>query len=83
LALLWLGVLGSSFAYIIYFQLLQRIGATRSTMVTYLVALIGVVLGVVFLDEALDWRLAGGALLVIGGIAVVNWRRQLAPLRQK
>jgi drug/metabolite transporter (DMT)-like permease len=52
-------------------------------MVTYLVALIGVVLGVVFLDEALDWRLAGGALLVIGGIAVVNWRRQLAPLRQK
>lgn len=76
LALLWLGVLGSSFAYIIYFQLLQRIGATRSTMVTYLVALIGVVLGVVFLDELLDWRLAAGAMLVIGGIAVVNWRSQ-------
>jgi drug/metabolite transporter (DMT)-like permease len=73
--LIWLGVLGSSLAYIIYFQLIQRIGATRSTMVTYLVALVGVVLGVVFLDERLDWRLAAGALLVIGGIAVVNWRR--------
>lgn len=75
LALIWLGVLGSAFAYIIYFQLIQRIGATRSTMVTYLVALLGVVLGVVFLNEALDWRLAAGAVLVIGGIAVVNRRK--------
>jgi drug/metabolite transporter (DMT)-like permease len=76
LALVWLGVLGTAFAYIIYFQLIHRIGATRSTMVTYLVALIGVVLGVVFLNETLDWRLAVGAASVIGGIAVVNWRQQ-------
>ncbi|MFP3854323.1 MAG: DMT family transporter [Anaerolineales bacterium] len=75
LALVWLGVLGSAFAYIIYFQLLHRIGATRSTMVTYLVALIGVMLGVVFLNETFDWRLAGGGAMVIAGIAVVNRTR--------
>lgn len=74
-ALIWLGLLGSCFAYIIYFQLLHRIGPTRATMVTYLVALIGVVLGVVFLNETFDWRLAVGGAMVIAGIAVVNRTR--------
>lgn len=73
-ALLWLGLLGSCLAYILYFSLLQRVGPTRTTMVTYLIALFGVVLGVVFLNEPLDARLAGGGALVIAGIAVVNWR---------
>lgn len=73
-ALIWLGLLGSCLAYILYFHLLHRIGPTRTTTVTYLIALIGVVLGVVFLNERLDWRLAAGAVLVVSGVAVVNRR---------
>lgn len=74
LALLWLGLLGSCTAYILYFSLLERVGPTRTTLVTYLIALFGVTLGVIFLGEPLDARLAGGGALVIAGIAVVNWR---------
>lgn len=74
LALLWLGLLGSCLAYILYFSLLQRVGPTRTTMVTYLIALFGVALGVIFLNEPLDARLVGGGALVVVGIAVVNWR---------
>lgn len=74
LALLWLGLLGSCVAYMLYFSLLKRVGPTRTTLVTYLIALFGVLLGVVFLNEPLDARLAGGGALVIAGIAVVNWR---------
>lgn len=74
LALVWLGLLGSCLAYILYFSLLERVGPTRTTLVTYLIALFGVVLGVLFLGEQLDAALVGGGALVIAGIAIVNWR---------
>jgi drug/metabolite transporter (DMT)-like permease len=35
---------------------------------------IGVGLGVIFLGESLDVRLVIGALLVVAGIGVVNWK---------
>lgn len=71
-ALLWLGLLGSCLAYLLYYYLLASIGATRSTMVTYLFPVIGVVLGVLFLQEQLDWRLLAGGGLVLSGIVIVN-----------
>lgn len=82
LALVWLGLLGSCSAYILFYLLLHRIGPTRTSTVTYLIALVGVVLGVVFLDERLDWQLAAGAALVVSGIAVVNRREGVTKMVQ-
>jgi len=81
LALLWLGLLGSCTAYLLYFYLLHSVGPTRATLVTYVFPVVGLVLGVVFLDELVDWHLAVGAALVAAGIGVVNWkpRRAAAP----
>lgn len=76
IALVWLGLLGSCTAYLLYFSLLHRIGPTRATMVTYLVAVVGVGLGVVFLNEQLDARLALGSLMVVAGVAIVNIQRE-------
>jgi drug/metabolite transporter (DMT)-like permease len=45
-----------------------------STMVTYVVPIVGVTLGVVFLGEILEWRLLAGTGLVVAGIAVVGLR---------
>lgn len=75
-ALAWLGLLGSCLAYVLYYFLIQNVGSTRTTMVTYLLPVIGVALGVVFLGEQLSARLALGTALVIAGIWVVttNWR---------
>jgi drug/metabolite transporter (DMT)-like permease len=72
LALAWLGLLGSCLAYILYFSLLHAVGPSRTTMVTYVFPLVGVALGVIFLQERLDWRLALGSLLVLAGIAMAN-----------
>jgi drug/metabolite transporter (DMT)-like permease len=72
-ALLWLGLLGSCVAYLLYFHLLHAVGATRATMVTYLFPVVGVAVGVLFLGEHADWHLVAGALLVVGSIAIVNW----------
>ncbi len=71
-AIAWLGVLGSGLALVMWYYLLHRIGPTRTTMVTYIFPLGGMVLGVLFLDEALTWQLLAGAALIIAGIVVVN-----------
>jgi len=80
-ALLWLGLLGSCTAYLLYYHLLHSVGATRTTMVTYVFPVVGVALGVLFLGEQADWHLLVGALLVVSGIGVVNWptKPALAP----
>jgi drug/metabolite transporter (DMT)-like permease len=72
IALLWLGILGSGFAFILSYYLIHEIGPTRTTMVTYLFPLGGVILGVVFLGEQLSWQLLVGAALVIASLAVAN-----------
>ncbi len=77
-SLLWLGLLGSCIAYILYFFILKRWGPTRTTLVTYLIPVVGVTAGVLILDELLDWRLLVGGGLILCGIALVNWRPRRA-----
>ncbi len=74
IALLWLGLIGSFIAYLIYFTLIEQFGATVAVMVTYLFPVVGVALGVTFLGELLDLRLVVGAALVVLGIVVVTLR---------
>ena len=52
----------------------SMLGATVSTMVTYMFPVVGVTLGVVVLGEVLDARLILGAALVVLGIAIVGLR---------
>lgn len=77
IALLWLGVISSAFAYILFYYLLHSIGPTRTTMMTYIFPIVGVALGAVFLDEQITWNLLAGGFLVILGILVVNYRSLL------
>jgi drug/metabolite transporter (DMT)-like permease len=71
-AVIWLGVMGVSLAYILYFYLLHSVGPTRTVLVTYVFPLVGVILGVLFLGEKLDWNLIAGGFMIIGGIILVN-----------
>lgn len=77
-ALVWLGLLGSCTAYLLYFFLINTWGATRATVVTYVFPVVGLFLGLIFLHELLDLRLAIGSLLVVAGVIVLNWKRQKA-----
>jgi drug/metabolite transporter (DMT)-like permease len=74
IALLWLGLLGSFLAFVLLYFLIANLDATVASMVTYLFPVVGVTLGVVFLDEVLDARLVIGTLLVVVGIVVVSLR---------
>lgn len=76
IALLFLGVLGSGFAFVLSYYLLHEIGPTRTSMVTYLFPLGGVILGVVFLNEDLSWQLVMGAVLIVLSLVVANLQPQ-------
>ena len=74
LAILWLGILGSGFAVIMLWYLIHEIGPTRTSLVTYLFPVGGVILGVIFLNEQLSWQLVAGTVLIIASLVVVNWK---------
>jgi drug/metabolite transporter (DMT)-like permease len=73
-AVVWLGLLGSGLAYVLYFRLLSRWGATRTSMVAYLLPIVGIVLGFLVLGEPIDARLILGTVLVVAGVGLVNSR---------
>ena len=73
-ALLFLGILGSGLAFVLAYYLIHEIGPTRTSMVTYLFPLGGVILGVAFLNEELSWQLLLGAALIIVSLVVANWQ---------
>ena len=74
-AVLWLGLLGSGMAFLIFFRLLGRWGATRTSLVAYIIPIFGLVLGAAVLHERVDARMILGTALIIGGIALVHLRR--------
>jgi drug/metabolite transporter (DMT)-like permease len=79
-AVVWLGLLGSGLAYLLFFRTLGRWGATRTSMVAYLLPVFGITLGALVLSEPVDARLLIGTGLVIGGVALVNSRYGTGPL---
>ena len=83
LAVIWLGVLGSGVAYLVFFRILGRWGATRTSMVAYLLPVYGIALGGFVLNEPIDIRLLIGTALIIGGVALVNSKYGARPLFQR
>ena len=74
-SILWLGLLGSGLAYLVFFRLLAAWGSTRSSLVAYLLPVVGIVLGAIVLGETVAPEVILGTALVVGGIAATNSRR--------
>jgi len=75
-AFAWLGLLGSFFAAITWYSLLDEIGPSRVSMTTYMFPLVGVALGALILHESVDWRVIVGGLMILGAIIIVNQNRK-------
>ena len=74
LAVTLLGVLGTGVAYVLNYRSIAEMGSTRASMVTYLVPVVAVAVGVVFLGERFELRLVAGGALTILGIALLHER---------
>lgn len=67
LALLAVGVLCTGVAYVLYFRLIDKVGAAGSLTVTFLIPVFAVLYGVVFLGEAVTgWMLLCGSIILSG-----------------
>src|SRR5688572_9628179 len=82
-AVAWIGLFGSGLAYLVFFRLLRDWGATRTSMVAYLLPIVGIALGALILQEPIDAGLLIGTALIIGGIGVVNARIGSKPLFER
>lgn len=71
-SLLTLALLGTSFAYVLYYWLIEHTGATRTSLVTYLIPVFGVFWGVIILSEKVELEALIGLGLIIGGVLLVN-----------
>jgi drug/metabolite transporter (DMT)-like permease len=69
-----LGAVGTGIAYLLNYRSIAELGSTKASVVTYLIPVVAVAVGVVFLDEAFEPGLVFGGALTIAGIAMVHGR---------
>ena len=80
-AVFGLAALSTALAYIVFFQILRRSGATNVMLVTLLIPITAILLGYLVLGEPISVReivgalVIGSALLIIDGRALNLWRR--------
>ncbi len=71
LAVLGLALLSTSLAYLLYFRVLESAGASNSLLITFLIPVVAIFLGVVFLGESITpWQLGGIGLIALGLVAL-------------
>jgi drug/metabolite transporter (DMT)-like permease len=69
-----LGLFSTAIAYILYFRLIDTAGATNAILVTFLVPATAILLGALFLGEALALRHFLGMGLIGVGLAAIDGR---------
>lgn len=79
LAVLTLGVAGTGVAFAVMASLLGRVGATRGSIVTYLMPPVSIVLGVLVRDDHIAWLSVVGMAVVLVGAVLVS-RKEAPPL---
>jgi drug/metabolite transporter (DMT)-like permease len=73
LCMLGLGLVCTAFAYILYFRLILETGATRSSIVTFIVPVFGVLWGALFLQESVGLeKILACAIILIGASLVTG-----------
>jgi drug/metabolite transporter (DMT)-like permease len=63
-----LGAFGTGAAFLAFYVLIERVGATNATLVTYLIPLVAVIAGVLLLGEQLTPQVVAGGALILAGI---------------
>jgi drug/metabolite transporter (DMT)-like permease len=79
------GLLSTAVAYVLYFRILARAGATNLSLVTFLIPISAILLGALILGEHLDPRHLLGMVLIACGLAAIDGRlvRRLFPKRNR
>jgi drug/metabolite transporter (DMT)-like permease len=71
---LLLGVLCTGFAFVLYYRLVARIGAARTSTVTYLIPLFGVIWAWLLLGEGVTLSMVLAGALILAGVGLSQQR---------
>lgn len=82
-SLLWLGVIGSGICLYLYCFLIKNSGAVFASMITYLMAVTGILAGVLLLDESVSAMVGLGCILILVSIILINHSDQLNKLAKR
>lgn len=66
--LLFLGLVASSLCYVLWYHVVENLGAVKANHFVYLNPLITMVASVVVLDERVTWLMLAGAVLILLGV---------------
>ncbi|MFC7080322.1 DMT family transporter [Halorussus caseinilyticus] len=80
LALAYLAVLASGVGFVVYFDLLSRVGPLEVNLVSYLVPVVSVVVGWVLLGEPVSPSTLAGFGVIVAGFALLKDRELAAEL---
>ena len=72
-SLLYLSVFGSAVAFSLYFWALKKTEATKLSLIAFVTPLVALLAGNWILGEPITGRLMVGSILVLTGIAIVNY----------
>jgi len=75
----YLAVLGSVVAFGLYFWIIKRIDVTMLSYQTFIIPVLAVLIGWIFLAETVTIRVVAGAVLILAGIALATLRRKPKP----
>jgi drug/metabolite transporter (DMT)-like permease len=76
-----LGIAGTALALLFFYAMLNRYGASRASLVTYLLPPFALVYGVIFLDEKMALNALLGLALILAGVALGSGFLQMARRR--
>ncbi len=71
-----LGILGTGVAYILYYYIVDRLGAVTASSATYIPPVVALAIGWLLVDEPLDGLDAVAVLLILTGVVVLRSRDQ-------
>ena len=69
-SVVFLGIVGTAFAYLLFFTIIAGAGASYASFVTYLVPPVALAYGAIFLDESVGGAAVAGLVLILGGVAL-------------
>jgi drug/metabolite transporter (DMT)-like permease len=69
-----LALFSTALAYILYFRLIDRSGASNALLVGFIMPVLAIILGVAFLGEHLQGGQIGGAVLIAIGLVILDGR---------
>lgn len=72
IALLYLALVGSVIAFLLYYWLVRNMDVTKTMLIALVTPVVAVVLGMIVLNEELGWRTLAGGLMIMLGIGFIS-----------